>query len=153
VSKNLAAESQELNNTLEKLKALQAQTRPPTARANPTAGGAPHGGGSPKGDITATLSAEQRGAIGDRVRECWTKDPGALDLDKMSAFMTVTIDGTGTVRQAEPAESEQGRLSDPRFRAFTERARRALLDARCATLPMPRDKLNGVQKLTFRFRP
>jgi len=38
------------------------------------------GGGNPLGNDTAALSADQRGAIGDHVRECWTKDAGALDI-------------------------------------------------------------------------
>ena len=58
------------------------QQKPPTARPNPRAGGDPRGGGNPLGNDTAALSAAQRGAIGDHVRECWTKDPGALDLEK-----------------------------------------------------------------------
>jgi hypothetical protein len=153
VTKNPAPDSTALNNTLEKLRALQNQTKPPTAKPNPKSGGAPNAGGNPKGDITATLSAQQMGAIGDRVKECWTKDPGALDLERMSAYMTVQVDAAGTVRRAEAADEEAGRMNDPRFRAFVERARRALLSAQCATLPLPKDKLGAQQSLTFRFRP
>jgi len=153
-TKNAAAESQELNNTLEKLRAMQQQTKPPTAKANPSAGGAPKGGGDPNGDINNQLSAAQRGAIGDRVRECWTKDAGALDLDKMAVTVTVTTDATGTARLAQVAEVDRGRVqSDPRLQVFSERAIRAILDPRCAALPLPKDKLGGIQKLTFRFRP
>ncbi len=32
-------------------------------------------------------------------------------------------------------------MADPRFRAFAERAVRAVLDPRCANLPLPKDKL------------
>jgi hypothetical protein len=153
VSKNALAESNELQNTLDRIRASQNQTKPPTARPNPAAGGAPNGGGSPTGDINATLSAAQRGAIGDRIRECWTKDAGALDLDKMSVALSVTLDATGTIRLSEVAPADRGRLSDPRFRSFSERAIRATLDPRCATVPMPKDKLGGVQKLTINFKP
>jgi hypothetical protein len=152
-TRNAAPESNELNNTLEKLRALQAQTKPPTARPNPNAGGAPNGGGSRTGDINAQLSATQRGAIGERVRECWTKDAGALDLEKMSATVVVTIDGAGTPRLVETGDADRGRLSDPRFRAFFERARRAILDAKCADWGLPRDKLGTTQKLSFIFKP
>jgi hypothetical protein len=133
---------------------MQQQTKPPTAKANPSAGGAPKGGGNPNGDINNQLSAAQRGAIGDRVRECWTKDAGALDLDKMAVTVTVTTDATGTARLAEVAEADRGRVqSDPRLQVFFERARRAILDPRCASFPLPKDKLGSIQKLTFRFRP
>jgi hypothetical protein len=150
VTKNPAPESRELNNTLERLRSLQKQTQAPKAKANPAKGA---GGGSPQGDITAQLTGEQRGAIGDKVRECWTKDAGALDLEKMAVMLTVTTDETGVARQAAVAQEDQARMNDPRFRAFAERAVRAVLDSRCASLPLPSDKLGRVNTLTFRFRP
>jgi hypothetical protein len=157
----------ELNNTLEKLRAsVRQQTRPgnpspgPTTLAAGGGGGAsgsdtPGGngayGGNPHGDITATLTGAQRGAIGDKVRECWTKDAGAFELEKMSAMLIVTVDADGVARAVEPLNP--GDLGDPRSRAFFERARRAVLDPRCANLPVPKDKLGQATTLTFRFRP
>ena len=152
-SKNTATDSSAMDNTLEKLRQLAKQEKPPTAKANPLKGGAPVAGGSPTGNITDQLSLEQRGAIGDKVRECWTKDPGALDLEKMGVMMTVTTDAAGVVRAAEVAPEDEARLGDVRFRAFFERARRALLDVRCSALPLPADKLGHINQLTFRFRP
>ncbi len=150
---NPAPQSQELQNTLEKLRAVVKHTQAPTARTNPAQGGAPNGGGNPTGNDTAALNAEQRGAIGDHVRPCWTTDPGALDLDKMQALLTVTTDPTGVVRMAEVAPADSGRLADPRFRAFAERARRAVMDPSCASLPLPRSMLGKINVLTFRFSP
>jgi len=157
-TKNATAESRELENTLDKLRALQRQTQPPKAHANPQKGGAPAVGGSPNGDITATLTAAQRGAIGDRVRECWTKDSGALNADKLQVLVTATIDpADGSAREVEPAEQERSRLAgDPVLRAFFERARRAILDPRCGNNLVPKDKLvadGAPNKLTFRFSP
>ncbi|MBN8909221.1 MAG: hypothetical protein J0H99_22055, partial [Rhodospirillales bacterium] len=40
-----------------------------------------------------------------------------------------------------------------RFRAFSERAIRAVLDSRCATLPLPREMLGQTRTWDFRFRP
>jgi hypothetical protein len=153
-TKNAAPESDALDNTLEKLRALQKQTKPPTARANPAQGGAPKAGGLPNANLTEQLSAEQRGAVGDKVRECWTKDAGALDLEKMQVYLTVTTDAEGVARKAEVADPDRARAeTDPRFRAFAERAVRAVLSARCAALPLPKEKLGAVNELTFRFRP
>ena len=45
------------------------------------------------------------------------------------------------------------RMSDPRFRAFAERAKRAILDSHCANLPLPNEVLGKVNVLTFRFSP
>jgi hypothetical protein len=153
VTKNAAPNSDSVDNTLEKLRQMLAQKEPPKARANPRAGGAPNGGGNPQGNDTAALSADQRGAIGDKVRECWTKDAGALDVDKQQVLLTVTTDPAGVVRKAEIAGDDIERLSDPRFRAFAERARRAVLDPRCANLPLPNNVLGKINVLTFRFRP
>ncbi len=132
---------------------MQAQQQPPTAKANPRSGGQPNSGGNPLGNDTAALSADQRGAIGEKVRECWTKDAGALDLDKQRVLLTVTTDGAGVARKAEIAGEDIGKMSDPRFRAFAERAVRAVMDARCANLPLPSTLMGKTNVLTFRFSP
>lgn len=142
-----------MNATLERLRANQPQTRPPTGRPNPQAATAPQLGGSRQGDITASLSAQQQGAIGDRVRECWFKDAGALDLETMSVQVIVTFDETGMARLAEVGDADRGKMGNPRFAVFFERARRAILSPRCANLPIPRNELGKVGILTFRFKP
>ena len=150
---NPAPNSEALENTLEKLRQLAQPKKPPKARPNPTAGGDPRGGGSPLGNDTAALSAAQRGAIGEHVRECWTKDGGALDLEKLRVLLTVETDPTGIVRKAEVAGDDLARMSDPRFRVFAERAIRAVMDVRCANLPLPGNMLGKTNVLTFRFSP
>lgn len=153
VTKNPAANSRELENTLEKLRQLAQQKQPPKARYNPRAGGAPNGGGSPLSNDTAALTEAERSAIGDHVRECWTYDPGAPGVNKMQVVLQVTTDANGIVRMANIAGQDQARLGDPIFRAFAERARRAVLDPHCANLPLPESMLGKNNVLTFRFRP
>jgi hypothetical protein len=152
-TKNPAPESDSLENTLAKLRQLTKQSKPPKARPNAQAGGQPQAGGNPAGNDTAALSAEQRGAIGEHVRECWTKDASALDGDKQRVMLTVTTDAGGTARLAEVTGDDVNRMRDPRFRAFAERAIRAVLDVRCANLPMPKAMIGKVNVLTFRFSP
>lgn len=152
-TKNPAPDTQALDNTLAALRALEKQEKPPKAAYNPASGGAPEIGGAKNGDITATLSAVQRGAIADRVRECWTKDAGALDLDKLSVQLEVTYDAQGVARIAKVGPEDAGRMSDPRFRAFADRAQRAVLNPQCANLPIPSSDLGRVGRLTFRFIP
>jgi neural Wiskott-Aldrich syndrome protein len=67
--------------------------------------------------------------------------------------LIVTYDESGTVRMAEVGPDDRGRLNDPRFRAFAERAMRAVRDPRCASLPIPKSDLGHVGTLTFRFKP
>jgi hypothetical protein len=143
-----------LQNTLEKLRALQKQTQPPKAQYNPSRGGAPNGGGNPQANDTAALTLAQRGQIGDSVRRCWSTDPGMLDLDRMQVLLTVTTDGAGVVRQAIVAPEDAGRVAgNPRLRVFSERAIRAVLDPHCANLPLPQALLGQNRQFTFRFSP
>ena len=140
-----------MENTLEKLRSMQRQTQAPTARYNPAQGSS---GGSPNGTLTDSLSTQQRGAIGAKVRECWTKDAGALNIDQQQVMLMVTVDPTGTARMAVVAPEDQGKMGDARFRAFAERAVRAVLDARCAQMPIPPGLVQGPSgTLKFRFRP
>jgi hypothetical protein len=151
-TKNAAPKSTSELNSLDKTLALLRQTEAPRARPNPRQGGAP-GGGNPNADSTSALSAEQRGAIGDEVRRCWTYDPGAKGVDQLRVLLTVTTDGNGTVRQAVVAPDDQGRMNDPVFRAFAERAVRAVMSPQCANLPLPRTMLGQNRSFTFRFSP
>ncbi len=151
---NPAPSSAALENTLERLRALaRAQQHAPQARANPRPGGVPDAGGSPAADATGALSGAERGAIGEHVRPCWTSDPGAPDLDRMSVLLTVTTDADGVVRRASVATADESRLSNPSLRAFAERAVRAVMSPACANLPLPPRLLGKVNVLTFRFRP
>jgi neural Wiskott-Aldrich syndrome protein len=146
------SESNESLNSLEKTLNALRQTAAPRARPNPRQGGAP-GGGSPNADATNALTAEQRGAIGDEVRRCWTYDPGAKGVDQLRVILQVTTDANGVARQAQVAPQDQGRMGDPIFRAFAERAVRAVLSAQCSNLPIPKDLLGQPQHFTFRFSP
>lgn len=152
-TQNMAANSNALDATLLRLRQLEAQKQPPRAHPNPRAGGQPDSGGNPASNDTDALSAAARGEIGAHVRECWTKDAGAEGVDKLSVVLTVVTDASGTTRIANVADEDKGKLSDPLFQAFAERAVRAVLDVRCATLPLPPQMLGHPNNLTFRFRP
>ncbi len=153
VTKNMAENSSAMEATLLRLRQMEQQLEPPKARPNPRAGGLPDSGGDPASNDTNALSAAQRGAIGAHVRECWTKDAGAEGINQMSVVLNVVTDATGTTREATVAAEDKGKLSDPVFQAFAERAVRAVMDVRCATLPLPRQMLGRINNLTFRFRP
>jgi hypothetical protein len=102
----------------------------------------------------AVVTSVQRGAIGDHVRECWRTDQTMLDLEKMQILLTVTTDPAGVARAALVAPEDQGRVvGDMQLRIFAERAVRAVLDPRCANLPLPISMLGTTNTVTFRFRP
>jgi len=146
-TRNTADESRTLEATLEKLRALQPQSRPPTRTANPSAGGAV-GGGSVTGVENASLSAADRGAIGDRIRECYTQDTGGRDYAQQWAIIRVTTDPAGIVRIADILKHSSGTIGQ----IFAERAARAARDPQCAQLPLPRQMagLNHTFEITFK---
>lgn len=110
--------------------------------------------GTPPYPNAVGLSAAQRGAIGDHARECWSTDPGMLDLDNMQVLLTVTTDANGVARMVIVAQQDQGRVAgDMRLRVFAERAVRAVLDPHCASLPLPQNMLGRTNVITFRFSP
>ncbi len=147
-TKNTADDSKTIEATLERLRSLQRQTQAPTHVYNPPRGGAP-GGGDPNGIDNAKLSANARGAIGDRIRECWTRDAGAKDADQQSARLLITTDAAGIVRDAKVLQTG----ATPVGRTFAERAVRAALDPQCAQLPLPPSLTGSVHKFEILFKP
>lgn len=153
VVKTPAPLSQSVQNTLLKLQALQKQTQAPTAHYNPASGGAPTAGGSTQSTANSGLTGADRSAIGNHVRPCWTIDAGAPGVATFSVNLMVTTDGTGTVREAEIAPSDQGKMSDPIFNAYASRAISAVMNYQCATLPLPAAMLGKSQTFLFNFKP
>jgi hypothetical protein len=138
-------DSRALTNTLEHLRALQSQVQAPRT---PPRGGVP-GVGSPNGADNAQLSAAQRGAIGDHIRECWVKDAGALHIDEQSARLLITTDAQGVVRDAQVIQTGPGFVGH----AFADRVRKTLLDPQCNPLPIPRQMLGSAHSFELSFRP
>jgi hypothetical protein len=152
-SKNTAADSRSLENTLEKLRSLRQQDRAPTARYSPPASGAPAVGGSLKGTDNTSLNAVQRGAIGEQVRECWTRDAGALGAENFHVQLIVTTDEQGVARQAVIAPGDPAAPLGSPLHAFAERAVRAVLAPRCSALPLPQSLQGQIHRFLFDFKP
>lgn len=140
-------------NTLSKLRSLEKQKQPPTARYNPEQGGAPNGGGTKMSAANSHLSAADRSAIGAEVQPCWGIDAGAPGVSDFNVLLQVVTDASGVVREAQVAPADQGRMSDPVFAAFAERAVQAVKSYQCAKLPLPPYMLGKPQNFVFRFTP
>jgi hypothetical protein len=143
-----AERSNSVQNTLDRLRAQQAQNQPPRSRVNPAAGAPSAGGGAPTG-AAALTSGEIRG-VADKISECWSVDAGAPNLETIVVELRVEADAAGVVRVVRPAGSVP---TEPRARAVFEAARRALMDPKCSPLPFPRDKLAAINNAIFRFNP
>ena len=151
--KKPAPMSQSVLNTLQKLRSLEKQKHAPTARYNPEQGGAPNGGGARMSTANSRLSASDRDAIASEVQPCWGIDAGAPGVSKFSVLLQVITDASGVVREAEVAPADQGKLSNPVFAAFAQRAVAAVKNYQCAKLPLPSYMLGQPQKFVFRFTP
>jgi len=145
--------SQSVLNTLQDLKTLQKQDKAPTSTYNPDAGGAPNGGGSPNSTANSMLSGADRNAIGAHVRPCWDIDAGAPGVAGFSVFLDVTTDAQGIVRQAVIDPQSQANMTSPYYAAYANRAIDAVMNAECATLPLPPYMLGQVQTFVFNFSP
>jgi hypothetical protein len=145
--------SQTVLNTLQNLQSEMKQDKPPTSTYNPDAGGAPDAGGSPDSTANSQLSQADRDAIGNHVRPCWDIDGEAENVDQLSVLLQVTTDTQGIVRNAVVAPADQDKMTDPIFAAFANRAIDAVMNAQCATLPLPSYMLGQIQTFTFHFSP
>lgn len=101
----------------------------------------------------STLAAAQRGAIGDDVRDCWIPPGHDADVSEMSVLLRIETDRQGVARAVDVSPNDRSRLEDPAFRAFAESARRAVLNPRCAALPLPKSMLGRSVMLELRFTP
>ncbi len=152
-TRNPAPDSRSADNNLDKLMSTMRQQHPPTARYNPAASGAPAQGGSVHGTDNTSLNAAQRGAIGDKVRECWGTDTGAKDYEKFSVHLIVTTDAAGVARQAEVAPGDPAAAFGSPLHAFGQRAAHAVLSPQCAALPLPGAMLGQTHRFDFIFKP
>jgi len=145
-------ENSPLNDVLARLRTSQAQTaQQSTPRpAAPPRGGAP-GGGSPTGIDNGLITAATRGAIADKLHECWTKDAAAQEIEKQVVHLRLTTDEQGVIRQAELIGTDASRVGVAR--AFAERARRAALDPVCSRLPLPAAVLGQIRTFDITYRP
>jgi hypothetical protein len=142
--------STSVQNTLERLRQQQQTQQPPTARPTPPAGRPAQGGGTPAG--ADLLTAGERGAIGERIGECWRVDPGMLGLQDAQVSLVAIVDRAGVIRNVLPGPD--GIPRDPRLLSLYERARRALLDPACSPLPVPPGRLTAAEnRFQFNFSP
>lgn len=100
-------------------------------------------------DMDAVLAWSSE--VGNQFAKCWNIEPGAAGMRDIAVEVGVRVGGDLSIRQADIVDkARMGR--DGVFRAAAERARRALLDARCNPLPKPPSGLDIVNEtiiLTF----
>jgi hypothetical protein len=141
--------SRSVENTLERLRAQQAQQQPPTGRPNPQAGRPAAGGGSPTG--TAPLTQGEIRGLADQITECWAVDAGMLALSDRTVDVQLVLDDRFMVRRVVIVG--RNGPNDRYAEAFVESVRRALLSPQCNPLRFPPEKRRAIEESTFRFNP
>ncbi len=143
-----ASDPSSVANTLERLRAVQAEARQVVRARSSSAPAMPASRG--EGGGSELLTAGEVRGIADKISQCWKLDAGIPGLAGIVVELRVEADAQGFVRVVRPAGSVP---SEPNARTVFEAARQALMDPRCSPLPFPREKLTAVNRATFRFNP
>ena len=109
----------------------------------------------PKALLGSQLTASEldalRQAIMQQLIPCWNIPAGARDAHDLVVEVKASVKPDGTVRQATIVD--QGRMSDPLYRAAAESARRTFFNPQCTPLRLPADKYEIWKDLVVDFNP
>jgi len=117
--------------------------RPRVASARPSS--------QPRAPLGSQITASEVDLVRQQIARCWNVPAGARDAKDLVVEVRVAVDPDGTVRQATIID--QGRLSDPFYRAAAESARRAFFNPLCRPLHLPPDKYAIWKDLVVDFSP
>jgi len=117
--------------------------RPRVASARPSS--------QPRAPLGGQITASEVDLVRQQIARCWNVPAGARDAKDLVVEVRVAVDPDGTVRQATIVD--QGRLSDPFYRAAAESARRAFFNPLCRPLHLPPDKYAIWKDLVVDFSP
>jgi len=117
--------------------------RPRVASARPSS--------QPRAPLGSQITASEVDLVRQQIARCWNVPAGARDAKDLVVEVRVAVDPDGTVRQATIVD--QGRLSDPFYRAAAESARRAFFNPLCRPLHLPPDKYAIWKDLVVDFSP
>ena len=117
--------------------------RPRVASARPSS--------QPHAPLGSQITASEVDLVRQQITRCWNVPAGARDAKDLVVEVRVAVDPDGTVRQATIVD--QGRLSDPFYRAAAESARRAFFNPLCRPLHLPPDKYAIWKDLVVDFSP
>jgi outer membrane biosynthesis protein TonB len=105
----------------------------------------------PKAPLGAQLTASELDLVRHQIARCWNVPAGARDARDLVVEIRVVVDLDGMVQQATIVD--QGRMSDPFYRAAAESARRAFFNPLCRPLHLPAEKYAIWKDLVVDFSP
>lgn len=136
------------------LKNLSKNTVAPDPNAQPkrqqVAAAAPPSS-QPHAPLGSQLTASELDLVREQLSRCWNINAGARDAKDLVVEVRATVQPDGTVTQATIVD--QGRMSDPLWRAAAESARRTFFNPQCTPLKLPPDKYDTWKDLVVDFSP
>jgi hypothetical protein len=105
----------------------------------------------PRAPLGGQLTASELDMVRHQIARCWNVPAGARDAKDLVVEIRAIVDPDGTVRQAVIVD--QGRMSDPFYRAAAESARRAFFNPQCRPLHLPAEKYAIWKDLVVDFSP
>jgi len=105
----------------------------------------------PHAPLGSQLTASELDLVREQIARCWNINAGARDAKDLVVEIRASVQPDGTVTQATIVD--QGRMSDPVWRAAAESARRAFFNPNCTPLKLPPDKYDTWKVLDVDFSP
>lgn len=105
----------------------------------------------PHAPLGSQLTASELDLVREQIARCWNINAGARDAKDLVVEIRASVRPDGTVTQATIVD--QGRMSDPVWRAAAESARRAFFNPNCTPLKLPPDKYDTWKDLDVDFSP
>jgi outer membrane biosynthesis protein TonB len=105
----------------------------------------------PKAPLGSQLTASELDMVRHQIARCWNVPAGARDAKELVVEIRAAVDPDGMVRQATIVD--QGRMTDPFYRAAAESARRAFFNPLCQPLHLPTEKYAIWKDLVVDFSP
>jgi hypothetical protein len=105
----------------------------------------------PRAPLGSELTASEIDRVREQIARCWNIPAGARDAKDLVIKLRGTIAPDGRVLQA--AIVDQGRMSDPFFRAAAESAKRALFHPLCTPLRLPPEKYESWKTFEIDLSP
>jgi len=105
----------------------------------------------PHAPLGSQLTASEMDLVREQISRCWNINAGARDAKDLVVEIRAEVNQDGTVTRADIVD--QGRMSDPLWRAAAESARRAFFNPQCTPLKLPPDKYATWKDLVVDFSP
>ena len=105
----------------------------------------------PKAPLGSQLTASEMDLVRSQIEKCWNVPAGARDAESLVVDIRAAVGPDGTVTTAVIVD--QGKMSDPLWRAAAESARRAFFNPACTPLKLPPEKYATWKDLTVTFNP